>query len=88
MAVTLYVGNIAWAVSEDDLARAFSKAGNVVEVRIIADKVTHRSRGYGFVEIDGVSLDEAIGIMDGVEIRGRPVSVGPARQRPPRPPRH
>ena len=86
--VTLYVGNLAWAVTEDELAQAFGKAGRVVAVRVIADKVTHRSLGYGFIEMDGVSLEEAIGIMDRVEIRGRAMSVGPAEQPRPRPPRH
>ncbi|MBN1458323.1 MAG: RNA-binding protein [Armatimonadetes bacterium] len=84
MAVTLYVGNLPWTVTEDELAKAFGKLGPVGDVRIIADHATGRSRGYGFVEVDGVSLDEAIEKMAGVELRGRRLTVGPARPRPPR----
>ncbi len=84
MAVTLYVGNLPWTVTEDELAQAFSRVGQVGEVRIIADQATGRSRGYGFVEIEGVTLEDAIEVMDGVEVRGRRLTVGPARPRPPR----
>ncbi len=84
MAVTLYVGNLPWTVTEDELAEAFSKIGTVGEVRIIADHNTGRSRGYGFVEVEGVALQEAIERMEGVEVRGRRLTVGPARPRPQR----
>jgi RNA recognition motif-containing protein len=82
--VTLYVGNLPWTVTEDDLVEAFSKIGSVGAVRIIADQGTGRSRGYGFVEIEGVGLQEAIDSMDGYELGGRRLTVGPARPRPPR----
>jgi len=84
VAVTLYVGNLPWTVTEDEVAQAFSKIGEVGEVRIIADYATGRSRGYGFVEVEGVSLEEAIQLMDGQELRGRRLTVGPAKPRPPR----
>lgn len=84
MAVTLYVGNLPWTVTEDELAEAFSKVGQVGEVRIIADQVTGRSRGYGFVEIEGVTLEEAIRTMEGSEVGGRRLTIGPARPRPQR----
>lgn len=84
MAVTLYVGNLPWLISEDELAEAFARAGPVGAVRIIADQRTGRSRGYGFVEVDGVALQDAIRLMDGQEIRGRRLTVGPARPRPQR----
>ena len=84
MAVTLYVGNLPWTVTEDELADAFSRVGQVGEVRIIADQTTGRSRGYGFVEIEGVTLQEAIQMMEGAEVRGRRLTVGPAKPRPQR----
>jgi len=84
VAVTLYVGNLPWTVTEDELAQAFNKVGQVGEVRIIADQTTGRSRGYGFVEIEGVTLQEAIQMLEGVEVRGRRLTVGPARPRPER----
>jgi RNA recognition motif-containing protein len=84
VAVTLYVGNLPWTVTEDELAEAFSKVGQVGEVRIIADQSTGRSRGYGFVEIEGVTLQEAVQTMEGFEVRGRRLTLGPARPRPER----
>ncbi|MDH4179844.1 MAG: RNA-binding protein [Armatimonadota bacterium] len=84
MAVTLYVGNLPWTVTEDELAQAFSRVGQVGEVRIIADQTTGRSRGYGFVEIEGMTLEEAIQMMEGVEVGGRRLTLGPAKPRPPR----
>jgi RNA recognition motif-containing protein len=80
--VTLYVGNLPWTVTEDELAEAFSKIGRVGDVRIIVDHHTGRSRGYGFVEVEGVELQEAIGAMEGVELRGRRLTIGPAAPRP------
>lgn len=84
MAVTVYVGNLPWALTEDDLAEAFSKAGQVEAVRIITDRDSGRSRGFGFVELSGIGLEEAIKAMDGFELRGRRLIVGPARPRPER----
>ena len=84
MAVTLYVGNLPWTVTEDELAAAFSKVGQVGEVCIIADQATGRSRGYGFVEIEGVTLEEAIRVMEDSEVGGRRLTIGPARPRPER----
>jgi len=84
VAVTLYVGNLPWTVTEDELAQAFSRVGQVGEVRIIADQTTGRSRGYGFVEIEGMTLEEAIQMMEGVEVGGRRLTLGPAKPRPPR----
>lgn len=84
MAVTLYVGNLPWTVTEDELAEAFRTVGQVGDVRIIADHTTGRSRGYGFVEVEGVGLNDAIAAMEGYELRGRRLTVGPARPRPQR----
>lgn len=84
MAVTLYVGNLPWALTEDELADAFSRLGDVQAVRIITDRDTGRSRGFGFVEVEGVGLQEAIEAMNGFELQGRRLTVGPARPRPER----
>lgn len=84
MAVTLYVGNLPWALTEDELADAFGRLGNVQAVRIITDRETGRSRGFGFVEVDGIGLQEAIEAMNGSELQGRRLTVGPARPRPER----
>ena len=82
--VTLYVGNLPWALTEDDVSELFSRLGEVQAVRIITDRDTGRSRGFGFVEIEGVGIQEAIEAMDGVELRGRRLKVGPGKPRPER----
>lgn len=84
MAITLYVGNLPWALTEDDLAQVFSQVGEVKAVRIITDRESGRSRGFGFVELAGVELTDAIKAMDGYEIRGRRLIVAPGRPRPER----
>lgn len=84
VAVTLYVGNLPWALTEDELADAFGRLGAVQAVRIITDRETGRSRGFGFVEVDGIALQEAIEAMNGSELQGRRLTVGPARPRPER----
>jgi len=83
VAVTLYVGNLPWIVTEDELAQAFSRAGRVGSVRIIVDPMTQQSRGYGFVEVEGVTLGEAVQLMEAVEVRGRRLVVGTAFPRRP-----
>lgn len=84
MAVTLFVGNLPWGATEDEVAAAFSRVGRVETVRIVADRDTGRSRGFGFVELSGVGGEEAITAMNGFELGGRRLVVGPARPRPQR----
>ncbi len=84
MAVTLYVGNLPWSATEDDVAETFSTLGPVAAVRIITDRNSGRSRGFGFVEVEGVEMEEAIQQMNGVELGGRRLTVGPAKPRPDR----
>ena len=84
MSVTLYVGNLPWRLTEDDLAEAFKQAGQIEAVRIITDRDTGRSRGFGFVELSGVEIDDVMKAMEGVEIAGRQLTLGPGRPRPER----
>lgn len=84
VAVTVYVGNLPWRLTEDGLAEAFKHAGQVEAVRIITDRDTGRSRGFGFVELSGIELDDVIKAMEGVEIGGRQLTLGPGRPRPER----
>lgn len=76
----LFVGSIPWKTTEDDLRVAFAEFGTVVSARIITDKFTGKSRGFGFVEM---SSDEeaqaAVSGMDGKEFQGRPIAVSVAR---------
>jgi RNA recognition motif-containing protein len=88
MAKKLYVGGISYGTSNDGLKDAFSKAGNVVSATIIMDKMTGRSKGFGFVEM---STDEeaqaAIDMWNGKELEGRNLTVNEARPMEARPPR-
>jgi len=84
----LYVGGIPYRTTEDDLRNAFSEAGEVVSVSIISDRMTGRSRGFGFVEMaDEAQAQAAIDRWDGKEFDGRMLSVSNARPQGDRPPR-
>ncbi|NLY37722.1 MAG: RNA-binding protein [Firmicutes bacterium] len=81
MAKTLYVGNIPWSTSESDLEQVFAQFGEVLECRIITERATGRSRGYGFVEVND---DDAAQIMEktnGLELEGRKLVVNEAKPR-------
>lgn len=88
MATKLYVGGVAYASTEDTLRDAFAQAGEVVSAKIIIDKMTGRSRGFGFVEMateDGAQ--KAIDMWNGKELDGRTLTVNEARPLEDRPPR-
>lgn len=81
----IYVGNLAFTATEDDLRGAFEQFGEVSAVNIIMDRETGRSRGFAFVEMaDAEGAKEAIENLDGQEISGRNVTVNEARPRAPR----
>ncbi|MDR0305230.1 MAG: RNA-binding protein [Chitinispirillales bacterium] len=75
----LYVGNLAWAASEDKLKELFSQYGKVHSASIITDRETGRSRGYGFVEMD--NAEEALGALNGQDFEGRPLKISEATGR-------
>ncbi len=80
MGKKLYVGNLAEAVTEDDLMANFSEIGKVVSLAIIRDKVTGLSRGFGFVEMATEALaQEAIRTFNGGELLGRTIRVNEAK---------
>ncbi len=85
----LYVGGVSYSTTENSLSEAFSKAGEVASVAIIMDKMTGRSKGFGFVEM---STDEgakaAIEMWNGKELDGRKLTVNEARPREERPARY
>jgi len=79
-AATVYVANLPWQTTEDELGGLFAAFGPVVDVRVIQDPVTGRSRGYGFVELEGAeSADQAVAALNGREFDGRRLLVSPAR---------
>ena len=85
MATKLFVGNLEYTVTGDDLKEAFSQAGTVVDAVVISDKMTGRSRGFGFVEM---STDEeakaAVEKVNGMDVKGRKINVNEARPLVPR----
>lgn len=84
----LYVGGIPYRTTEDELRTAFEEAGAVASVSIISDRMTGRSRGFGFVEMaDEAGAQAAIDRWDGKEFDGRMLSVSNARPQGDRPPR-
>ncbi len=88
MAKKLYVGGIAYSTSNDGLKAAFAKAGAVVSATIIMDKMTGRSKGFGFVEMSNdAEADAAIAMWNGQELDGRKLTVNVARPMEPRAPR-
>lgn len=85
----LYVGGIAYATTEDSLRAAFEKAGEVASVAIITDKMTGRSKGFGFVEMANEdAAKSAIDMWNGKELDGRKLTVNEARPREERPSRY
>ena len=78
----IYVGNLSYEASDEDLYEAFSPHGRVTSARVVKDRDTGRSRGFGFVEMDdSTEAQTAIESINGREIRGRPVTVNEARAR-------
>ena len=74
----LYVGNLSFETTESELQALFGQAGSVETVRIITDRETGRSKGFGFVEMQ-TGGDEAIAEMNGKEFNGRALTVNAAR---------
>src|SRR5262245_48946191 len=84
MAKKLYVGNISFQTTSDQLVQAFSQYGTVLGAQIVSDRETGRSRGFAFVEMhDGA--DEAIAALNGAQLDGRTLTVNEARPREERP---
>jgi len=78
--VNIYVGNLSYEATQDDLRRAFEAHGEVSSVSIIMDKMTGRSRGFGFVEMpDKGAGQAAINALNLQEVRGRAMTVNEAR---------
>lgn len=78
--MNIYAGNLPWDLSEDDLRKAFEAFGQVESVRIISDRYSGRSRGFGFVEMPNKEEgDAAIADLNGKDLKGRAIKVNEAR---------
>jgi len=88
MAKKLYVGSLSYNTTEDALKTAFAEAGTVESATIIMDKMTNRSKGFGFVEMSTEDeAQKAIEMFDGKELDGRKIVVNEARPMADRPAR-
>lgn len=85
MSKNIYVGNLAWSVKDDDLRDLFEEFGEVISARVIEDRETGRSRGFGFVEMEDNGALEAIDALNGSVHGGRNLKVNEARPRERRP---
>lgn len=80
MATKLFVGSLAWTTTSEALRAAFEKAGKVKEANVVMDKMTGRSRGFGFVEMETEEdAKAAIDTLNGTDLDGRKIFVAEAR---------
>ena len=78
----LYVGNLPWSTTEDDLRQMFGEHGDVESVALITDRETGRSRGFAFVEMDQEGAEKAIEEFNGKDMGGRALRVNEAQDKP------
>ena len=82
MAKNIYVGNLTWECTADDLLALIQEHGNVARAQVITDRETGRSRGFGFVEMENdAEAQKAIEALNGTDYKGRPLTVNEARPR-------
>lgn len=85
MSKNIYVGNLPWSSTEQDVRAAFEAYGEVISVKLIEDRETGRPRGFGFVEMEDEGALAAIEALDGTDFGGRNVKVNEAKPRVERP---
>jgi cold-inducible RNA-binding protein len=82
MGTRLFVGNLSFDVSDDDLRQAFSEAGSCSSASIVRDRMTGKSRGFGFVEMTSEEeAQRAVSTLNGRDLQGRAMNVSEARER-------
>jgi len=80
MSANIYIGNLPYSVNDDSLKEIFEEFGEVISAKVISDRETGRSKGFGFVEMsESNAADSAIQQLDGSEIQGRNVRVNVAK---------
>ncbi|QIT55108.1 RNA-binding protein [Aquisalimonas sp. 2447] len=78
---TIYVGNLPFSCTDDDVRALFGDHGEVYSVKLITDRDSGRPRGFGFVEMDADAASAAIAALNGLELQGRSLRINLARQR-------
>jgi RNA recognition motif-containing protein len=84
---SIYVGNLPFSASEDEIREMFAAFGAVQSVKLISDRETGRPRGFGFVEMEPSAAAAAIQALNGTDMGGRALRINEAQERAPRPPR-
>ncbi|HWQ44008.1 MAG TPA: RNA-binding protein [Desulfosporosinus sp.] len=79
MTTTLYVGNLPWNTTADELGEFFGQYGQIESSRIITDRETGRSRGFGFIEVDEADAVRLAEELNGKDFGGRPLTVNEAK---------
>ena len=82
MAKSIYVGNLPWSATEEQVQSLFADYGPVVSVKLVSDRETGRASGFGFVEMEEDDARNAIAGLNGVEFEGRTLRVNEAEKRP------
>jgi RNA recognition motif-containing protein len=80
----LYVGNLPWTATEDDVKTLFSDIGEVFSANLILDRETRRSRGFAFVEMSDSDAEKAISQLNGKQFQGRDLRINEAQEKPKR----
>ncbi|MDD5609188.1 MAG: RNA-binding protein [Ignavibacterium sp.] len=80
MSIKLFVGSLPWSANDEDLQKAFAAHGKVLSAKVVTDKETRRSRGFGFVEYENeTEATAAIQALNGSELKGRNIIVSEAK---------
>ena len=83
--INIYVGNLPYSITDDELGELFSPFGEISSAKVIMDRESGRSKGFGFVEmLEKADAEEAIKALDGSSVSGRNIRVNEARPREPR----
>ena len=88
MAKSIYVGNLPWSATEEQVQSLFADYGPVVSVKLVSERETRRARGFGFVAMEEPGASAAIEPLDHADFGGRTLRVNEAKPRAPRPPRY
>ena len=88
MSKSIYVGNLPWSATEEQVQALFAEYGKVLSVKLISDRETGRARGFGFVEMEDADAAAAIEALDNHDFGGRTLRVNEDKPRAPRPNRY
>lgn len=88
MSKSIYIGNLPWSATEEDVQELFAPHGSVLSVKLVTDRETGRARGFGFVEMEDEGVAAAVKALDNSSFGGRTLRVNEARPKTPRAPRN